>query len=485
MVQPTTWAVAAADDLDPPPDPPEIRSPVAFAEAYSRGTYRRYPHVEIFDEAITETIETGGRLILTASVRHSKSETVSKWTPAWFIGKNPDKRVILAGHEADFAARWGRAARDILTEYGPEVFGVSVSRRSEAANRWDLDRRAGGMLTVGVGGSPIGRGGDLIIVDDPFKSYEDAMSPLQQKKVQEWWSGTMASRIEPDAAVIIVLARWHENDLAGWLMREDTENWRELRMPAICDDPDHDPMGRELGEPLWPERWPLAALNQRRREVSLALGESVWLAQFQQTPSTPSGGVFPEHMWRFIGPDEVPDGLSWVRGWDLAASKDAGDWTVGARMAQLPDGRFVIADVVRGQWEGADVRARLVAAAASDPEGTQIELPQDPGQAGKDQAAQLTSLLAGYLVHSEPQTGSKEVRAAGYAAQQQAGNVLLVRGDWNDTWMVEHTSFPRASHDDQVDAGATAFNKLVGSGGPMSWRSPADVQIRRTGGRRR
>lgn len=462
----------AADLLDPPARPDTWTSTVAFAEKYSRGTYQRYRHVEVMDQAIQETIECGGRLILSASVRHSKSQTASRWTPARFIGANPDKRVILAGHQAEFAAAWGRAARDILTEHGPDEFGIAVSRRSVAANRWDIEGHEGGMITVGVGGSPIGRGADLMIIDDPIKSYQDAMSPLVRKRVQDWWTGTMASRIEPGGAVILCMARWHEDDLAGFLLREDPEHWRELRLPAVCDDPDSDPLGRGLGEPLWPERWPKEDLDRRRREVSLSLGEVVWLAQYQQRPAPPGGGMFPEKKWRFTRYKRLPAELRWVRAWDLAATDGKGDYTASCRMARLEDGRVVIDGVVRGQWDSFTVRQEMRRAAAEDPEGTEIEIPQDPGQAGKDQAQQLAAMLAGHNVSVKPVTGSKEVRATGYAAQQQAGNVALVVGDWNGAWVAEHAAFPRGTHDDQVDAAATAFNALVGSGEPnVRWLS--------------
>lgn len=463
--RPSAWAVAA-DLIDPPPPPPEHTSAVALAERCSRGAYQRYRHVEIMDEAINETIATGGRLILAASVRHSKSQTASKWTPARYIGANPDKRVILAAHTADFAANWGRAARDILTEYGPEIFGVSVSRKSEAANRWDIANHDGGMLTVGVGGSPVGRGADLMIVDDPIKSYADAMSPLVRQRVKEWWTGTMAHRIEPDGAVILIMSRWHDDDLAGFLLREDGDQWRELRMPALCEDPAVDPLGRELGAPLWPERWPLKALEQRKREVSLALGEVVWLAQYQQRPQAAGGTTFPEDKWAFMRADEVPVETRWCRGYDLAATDGGGDWTVGARMGRMPDGRFVVADVLRGQWSGHVWRTKMRSTAEHDPDGTIIQLPQDPGQAGKDQAIQLVSHMAGFNAKANPVTGSKEIRAAGYAAQVQAGNVVLVEAAWNGAFVAEHTLFPRGTHDDQVDAAATAFNVLAPTGEP-------------------
>lgn len=460
-----TWAQAAADAFDPPPPPDHLAGPVNYAIHRSRGQFTDARHIRVMEEAILRTIATGGRLIIAASVRHAKSWTGSLWLPPWYLGTHPDARVILAGHEADFAARWGRAGRDILTEFGQEDFGIEVAKRSDAANRWDIEKRLGGMLTVGVGGSPIGRGADLMIVDDPIKSYADAMSPLKRERVVEWWTGTMASRVEPGGAVILLMARWHEDDLAGWLKANQGDRWEVLRLPALCDEPETDPLGRGLGVPLWPERWPAEALEERREEVTGKLGEVVWLAQYQGRPSPPAGGMFPERGWRFISAAEWADlapSATLCRAWDLAASKDEGDYTVGALVGRLPDDRTVIVDVVRGQWESAEVQAQLRRAAEADGWGTDIRLPQDPGQAGKAQAQQLVAMLSGHNVTALPPSGPKEVRATGLAAQQQQGNVLLVEGAWNGPFVAECAGFPRGVHDDQVDAAADGFNHLAG-----------------------
>lgn len=452
------------------PEAEELRSFIAFAVARSRGQFRRARHLELIEAAVQRALATGKNLIISASVRHGKSWTVSQWLPAWYIGRNPDKRVILAGHEADFASRWGRAARDILTEHGPTVFGVQVSPRSEAANRWDIANHLGGMLTVGVGGSPIGRGSDLMIVDDPIKTYEAAMSPLVRQRVQEWWTGTMVSRIEPGGVAILVMARWHEDDLAGFLLREEPDGWDELRLPAIADSRD-DPMGRAIGEALWPEQWSVAELEKRKRSTSLILGEAVWNAQYQQRPRAQSGDVFKTDKWRFV--NYAPADVRWCRGWDLAASEGDGDYTVGAKIGVDSRGRWYIADIRRGQWSSDDVRDNLESAARTDGTGVAIELPQDPGQAGKDQALQLTRMLAGYDVRSIPQTGDKETRAAGLAAQQQAGNVAIVAPElpegvspsaapgWVGVLVAECEGFPKGVHDDQVDALASGFNRLA------------------------
>ena len=465
---PSVWEMAA-DLLDPKPEPeptdPEQLSPIAFAEARSRGQWHRAPHLELIEREVLHAIETGGRLIISVSIRHGKSEFIARWLIAWFIARYR-RRVILATGEADLAAAHGRAARDILTEYGPTVFGVSVSRSSNAANRWDLAApHPGGLLAIGVGGSPIGRGGDLIVVDDPFRNFAQAMSPLERQRVKEWWTGTMVSRIEPGGAVIIICARWHEDDLSGFLLSEAPDEWREVRLPAIADSED-DPLGREVGEALWPDRYSVEELHRMRDGMSLTLGESVWLAQAQQTPQTPKGGKFPEDRWQFTPhfTIDIENDCRWVRGWDLAATEGGGDWTVGVLMGRTSRGQTIIADVQRGQWADLEVEERIAACAVNDPKGTHIELPQDPGQAGKAQAAGLVRMLAGYSVRAVPVTGSKEVRATGLAAQQQAGQVTLVEGDWNGQFVAECASFPKGRHDDQVDAAATAFEALVGGG---------------------
>ncbi|MFV0496065.1 phage terminase large subunit [Mycobacterium sp.] len=455
-----TFATQLANHLDPPPTHPNLATPTAFATTHSRGTWQPAPHLTIIETAVLEAINNGGRTIISASVRHGKSELVSKWVPAWYLGTHPDRRVILAGHEADFASRWGRASRDILTEHGHE-FGVSVSQASSAANRWDLTSpNQGGMLTVGVGGSPIGRGAHLMIVDDPIKSYADAMSPLKRQQIIDWWTGTMVSRIEKGGAVILVMSRWHEHDLAGFLLEQQPDVWNEIRLPAIADDP-NDLLGREIGDALWPARFPVKDLLERKAETSLSLGEAVWLAQYQQTPSSPTGGKFPTDKWVRVPAVSIAwNPIRWCRGWDLAATEGGGDYTVGALVGRTNDGRTILADLRRGQWSDLEVEHQVLDTARTDPPGTRIELPQDPGQAGKAQASTYTRLLAGYDVHTAPVTGSKEVRATGWAAQQQAGNIMLVDSPWVDDVVAEHTEFPRGAHDDIVDACASAFNAL-------------------------
>lgn len=231
-----------------------------------------------------------------------------------------------------------------------------------------------------------------------------------------------------------------------------------LDLPALATAPDA--LGRIPGQALWPQAFDTAELARIRQ----AVGEREWAALYQQNPVPLSGNLFHTHM---LGVQEALPAASGpaVRRWDLAATRQTGsnnpDWTVGVKMHHLPDGRFVVADITRLRGDPAQVEAALLATAARDGVGVDIVLPQDPGQAGVAQARYLTGRLAGYKVRCVRETGDKATRAAPFAAQVNAGNVLLLRAPWVHAFMEELAAFPAAMHDDQVDAASGAFAALA------------------------
>lgn len=215
--------------------------------------------------------------------RHGKSERVSRIYPAWFVGNFPNKRVILASYEADFAASWGAKARDVLLEHGRSVFRVWLRPGSVAANRWDLARYDGGMVTAGVGGPVTGKGADLFILDDPVKNAEEAGSKTMRERAWDWWRSTAYTRLEPGGAVILMMTRWHEDDLGGRILAEAAaggERWEVVRLPALAEE--WDPLRRSVGAPLWRERYDLPALEEIRRTI----GGYWWACTPYQTPIT-------------------------------------------------------------------------------------------------------------------------------------------------------------------------------------------------------
>lgn len=450
-------------------------------------------HTQVIDDAITRCVNTPeGRLIVSVTVRAGKSVLGSRYTPAWYLGNNPDRNVILAGHEATFAAEHGGFARDLLTEWGPSVFGVTVNPRSRSRSRWTIagagGKPRGGMLTLGVGGSPIGRGADLMIVDDPIKNWEVALNDDRRRAINEtWWQGVMESRIEPGGSVIVICSRWHEDDLSGWLLRHYPAQWDELHIPALAEDGD-DALGRAPGESFWPRRWPKARLEERRERTGGANG-MVWLAQYMNRPTAPGGKIFPVGKLRFVRrPTDTV--VRWCRGWDLAATDDeTADYSATVLLGQYANGRWLIAHAWRDRLEAHQRNAKMVAQRERDGTRVQIELPQDPAQAGKDQAQQLVAMLAPSPVFAKIQSGSKVTRALGLAAQVQAGNVdvLNMSDDEFDLWwagvvlpdadddsypdpapgwlvdyVAELRAFDTGVHDDWVDASSSAFNGIAG-----------------------
>lgn len=240
-----------------------------------------------------------GILVIEAPPRHGKSEFISKYLPAWFLCRYPEKRVILTSYEANFARSWGRKARGLIEEHGWEWFGVTVSREQQSAVDWEIAGHAGGMVTAGVGGPLTGRGADLLIVDDPIKNAEQAVSELVRSNQWDWWQSTASTRVEPGGVIIVIQTRWHQDDLTGRLLtdaQEEGQAVRRLRLPAIAED--DDPLGRSPGEALWPERWPIEALERRRKATDVYW----WNSLYQQRPSQHGrtewpASYFGPHIW--------------------------------------------------------------------------------------------------------------------------------------------------------------------------------------------
>jgi len=411
------------------------------------------PHILAMDKAVIDTIRGKDgvrRLMLNLAPRHGKSEYVSKYLASWFPGAFPDKRVILTSYEAGFAATWGRKARNLLEDHGG-LFGVRIAASPSAADQWEIQGHSGGMVTAGIGGAITGRGADLAIIDDPHKNHEEANSQIARDRVWEWYQSTLYTRLEPNAAVVVIQTRWNEDDLSGRLIKEAKspggEKWRILKLPAINAE----------GKALWPERFPLEELLKIKR----AIGDYHFEALYQQNPTPRDGSMFKVDRLRFI--DAAPVGIRYVRSWDLAATENDGDFTAGIKMGKDSEGRIFVADVRRGQW-ATDERDRWLRTTAElDTRNCRIRLAEDPGQAGKSQTVVLSRLLNGFVFVAIRVTGDKITRADPFSSQVNAGNVFLVRGDWNNAYVDELRQFSKGKHDDQVDASADAFDELNNS----------------------
>ncbi|MDR3536515.1 MAG: phage terminase large subunit [Acetobacteraceae bacterium] len=399
------------------------------------------------------------RLMVLMPPGSAKSTYASILFPAWWFVHHPRSSVIGASHTATLAAYFSRRVRDTVTQHASRL-GYEISSSDRAAAHWTTTT-GGEYYSAGTRGSFVGRRADLVVIDDPLRSQVEADSPSLRERIWGWYQSDLATRLKPGARIVLIMTRWHEDDLGGRLLAQSDTEWTVLRLPALAEA--DDPLGRTTGTPLWPEWESLTDLSRKR----LAVGERAWSALFQQSPQPQTGRLFDVSHLRTIDRESKEANAPVVRAWDLAATAATGDndpdWTVGLKLARNSVGTYAILDVVRLRGSPRQIEDQIVATAAADGPTVRIGLPEDPGQAGKSQIAYLVSRLSGYHVSASREAGGKAARAAPVASQMDAGNIAIVHAKWNHAFLDELKLFPFGRKDDQVDALSRAFSMLVPS----------------------
>src|SRR5271157_2492164 len=216
------------------------------------------------------------RLMVLMPPGAAKSTYASVLFPAWWLAQHPTSNIVAASHTAELAEHFGRQVRSLIVEHGLRLgFGLAADNR--AAGRWQTTRR-GQYFATGVRGPITGRRADLVVIDDPVKSHAEADSAVLREHVWNWFRSDLTARLKPHGRIVLIMTRWHVDDLGGRLLAQQPDHWRLVRLPALAEA--DDPMGRPEGAALWPEWEDVAALERKRAEV----GERVWAALFQQTP---------------------------------------------------------------------------------------------------------------------------------------------------------------------------------------------------------
>lgn len=426
--------------------------------------YQFWPYIRQL-VSICERIVSGElrRVIIQAPVRHGKSVIMSRLFPAYFLRRRPTDWVALSSYSSDIAHINSRLAR---TYYEGQAGTLDV----EAIKHWETGK-GGGLWATGVGGPATGKGFHLGIIDDPLKDAKEASSEVVRGRIRDWFDATFYSRQEPNAAIVVTMARWHEQDLVGDLLARESDNaekWHIVHWPALAEPWPNFPPSCTL-EPdaertdgvLCADRYPRAELERRRERVGSYWFSALW----QQRPQPREGGFFKREWFEVV--ESPPEKAQAIRGWDQAATADGGDYTAGVLLKRDRDGTVYVCDVVRGQWDSG-ARDRIIKQTTHlDGRQVRVQGEQEPGSAGKDAARAFARLLEGYTFGVKPASGDKTIKAGPFAAHAEAGRVRLVRGPWNHAFLDELTSFPTGRHDDQVDAASIAYNAL------MTMRVPA------------
>lgn len=422
-------------------------------------------HIDAMAEHL-EAITAGQikRLLINVPPGTMKSMMTGVFWPAWEWGPmgRPSTRFIGASHDAPLATRDNlRMRRLVQSDWFQRLWPTALVGDQNEKTYFENDR-TGWRQSCAVK-SMTGRRGDRVSWDDPH-SIEDGHSAAELKTAERVFSETLPTRLNNPAtsAILVTMQRVAVGDVSGLIIARDL-GWDHLCLPMEYEGPRAatsigfvDPRTTP-GELLFPARFPRAVVEELKVVLNTAAA-----GQLQQRPAPPGGTEFNPDMITVV--DAIPAGVvAWCRGWDLGATEGAGDWTAGVRLGRLADGRYIVAHVARAQYATHNRDKLIRATASADGHTVKVSFPQDPGQAGKGQAAALVAMLPGHICHTSTESGEKVIRARPFASQVNAGNVLMLRAGWNRDFTEELRDFPNGLHDDQVDGAARAFAQLLPS----------------------
>jgi predicted phage terminase large subunit-like protein len=406
--------------------------------------YERPRHVELLCEHL-EALERGDiqRLAVSEPPRHSKSLHVSQLLPAWWLGRNPRDRIILASYGAELAEAHSRRARGFVAD--PRYpFETTVAADSSAVGRWDTSD-GGGVIAAGVLGSLTGHGAHLLVVDDAVKDREAADSAAIRESTWRWWTEVALTRMQPGARACVTGTRWSADDLLGRILNGPGANdWTVLTLPALAEA--NDPLGRAEGEALWPEWFDVSHLEALRSQI----GERAWSALYRQSPTPAEGSTF-KRAWLEGRYDQAPEGLKIVTAVDASFGKSVqSDYSAIVTAATDRKSIFVL-HAVRGRWDF-NTLCRGIQREARDwnPDGPILVEDAAAGQSAIQELRRTTGLN---VIAVKP-NGSKLARAEAVSATFESGRVFFPApaSRWREELIEELASFPAGKNDDQVDA---------------------------------
>jgi len=394
------------------------------------------------------------RLMLFMPPRHGKSTLASVSYPAWHLGRHPEHEFISCSYSGSLAMAFSRKVRGLLREEGyKSAFRTRLDPQSQSAEAW-LTTAGGGYVAAGVGGGITGKGAHVLVIDDPVKNREDAESQNSRDANWDWYTSTAYTRLAPGGGILVILTRWHDDDLAGKLLKQASDNgeqWEVVNYPAVAEV---DEEFRKQGEPLHPERYDAEALTR----IEKAVGPRDWSALYQQNPVADDGDYFTRDMIQYYDPEDIDiDRMRFYAAWDLAIGKnDRNDYTVGMVAGISEDDEIFIVDIVRGRWNGFEIVEQILdlyeiwKPSMIGIEKGHIEMALGPFL---EKRIRERGLFEAYIKDLKTGRRDKEARARAIQGRMQQGMVFFPRNEqFTGPAVAELLRFPNGTHDDQVDA---------------------------------
>ena len=416
---------------------------------YIHGNFTRYLTKTVQDFIQKRTDNAYDILILSVPPQHSKSMTITETLPSWYLGKHPKHRVIEVSYNDDFAKRFIRKNTDKINEYG-DIFGIKIGNISNA-NEFILDNNKGGMLSRGVLGGITGLPCELMVIDDPVKSREDADSETMRNKVWGEWLSAMKSRLAPNAKVILIMTRWHKDDFAGRMI-ENEESVTVINFPVECIT-ETDVLGRKLGDSLFPEiKKDKAWMESFKRSYQTSEGSRAWNSLYMGKPSNEDGSIFMRSWFRYF--EHNPVFLYKVISVDATFKEGENSDFVAIHVWAKTNNDYFLVQRYKKIMGFVDTLEAITQMIARHPDYKMI-LIED--KANGSAIVDVLTRKYGAVIPVKPE-GSKIARASAVSPLFEAGNVY-VRPEHFE-YVDEMCDFPTGIHDDEVDASSQALNRL-------------------------
>lgn len=389
------------------------------------------------------------RLIINTPPRHGKTQLFSRHGVAYLPGRYPGTQVLAVSNVQDMVNANSRAAKRLIKspEYGEVFPNCSLSDDKQSQEEWETTNGSQ-FKAAGVGTTILGRGFNYGIIDDPIKGREDVATLTQRDNLDGWYKDEFAPRMLPNASILIVMTRFHRDDLAG--RRLQSQGWKQINLPAIALKKDL--LGRKVGEALWPDRYPIEWLLEQKGEI----GINTFEAQYQGQPLAPGGTIFTRDMFNLIW--SPPEGLRWFRFYDLAVSR-TGNYTGSVKIARAEDSQYYIDGLIRVREPWPKLQKIIVNTALKEGPEVKIGIEDAGQQKGYVNELQVHDKLQGHTIVGYRPEGDKAMRADPVAAKGQAGLLNLVRQSLAETYLSEMEVFTGMDdpEDDLVDATSGAF----------------------------
>jgi predicted phage terminase large subunit-like protein len=422
--------------------------------------YQTPAHIKLLAHKLEE-VERGNikRLAIFMPPRHGKSQLTSQFFPAWYLGRNPSKFVIATTYAQDLADDFGRSVRNQIQDedYNRIFNDCTLSKDSSSVRRFHTTG-SGVYYAVGAGGAITGRGAHLLLIDDPIKGREDADSDAMRSNLIDWYRSTAYSRLMPGGSIILIQTRWHEDDLAGWILRETShEPWEVIELPAVLDEKASKILKRPKGQALWPEAYD----KKRLEEIKKTAGSREWNSLYMQRPSAEEGNILKRYWWKEWTEDNPPECNYILQSWDTAYTvKSTSDYSAVTTWGIFEHNGIqnaILLSARRERWEFPELKSEAIKLYNEfRPDVVLIE-----AKASGWSLIQELQRAGIPITPFNPKRADKKTRAHSVTPLFESGRVWYPSSKyWAEDVINQCAQFPSSNYDDLVDSTTQALMRL-------------------------